>query len=104
SSPLQRELENELALAKRSLPRFVMEASSMVLITSLLERTDMLAIMSGRPAHYFDQLGALRILPVPFQNHTYCGALWRKGTIDGELEAGFLECLRTASRGSAKAG
>ncbi|MGV3654758.1 MAG: LysR family transcriptional regulator [Noviherbaspirillum sp.] len=104
SSPLQRELENELALARQPLPRFVMEASSMVLIASVLERTEMLAVMSGRPAHYFDQLGALRILPVRFQRHNFCGVLWRKGGMPGELEAGLLECLRAAARGSAEAG
>lgn len=99
SSPLQRELENELALARHPLPSIVIEASSMVLIASLLERTEMLAVMSGRPARYFQKLGGLRILPVPIQRHTFCGVLWRKGAALSELESGFLECLRAAATG-----
>lgn len=97
STPLHRELEHELALANQPAPEIAIESTSMVLVTTLLACSDMVSVISRKPAEYFQSIGRVKILPVPIQRVNYVGALWRKNSPLGELEAAFLAALRMAA-------
>ena len=102
STPLHRELEHELAFANQPAPHIAVEATSMVLVASLLERSDMLSLISRKPAEYFQAVGKVKILPVPVRRRNHISALWRKSRPLGELETGFLAALRDAARAIGK--
>jgi len=96
-SLVYRELMNEFALANQPLPQFVGDISSSVITSSLLSRTDYLAMMSRRSALLFEQAGLLRILKLALQRRLFVGVLWRKDSQLGEPGAAFFQCLEDAS-------
>ncbi|MES2415283.1 MAG: LysR substrate-binding domain-containing protein [Pseudomonadota bacterium] len=97
NSPLYRELQHELALANLPLPRIVVEGSSTILLTSILERSEMLSMVSSRTARYFVQSGRLSTLKFLPRRVNYVGVLRRKGRALDPLAEGYLNALRTAN-------
>lgn len=102
NSPLYRELQHELALANLPLPRIVVEASSTILLGSILERTDMLSMVSSRTARYFVQSGRLSTLRFSPKRTNYVGLLWRKGKTMDSLAEGYLLSIREANAALAR--
>jgi len=97
TSPIRRELEQELALAHQPLPRFAAEVSSSMLVATLLERTSMLSLVSRQTAGYLQRSGSIRVLPLVSQRRSHVGVMWRKDQELGELERSLLAALRQAS-------
>lgn len=97
SSPIRRELEQELALAHQPMPRFAAEVSSTQLVATLLEHTSMLSLVSRETAGYLRRSGSIRVLPLTSQRRSHVGVMWRKDQVLGELETSLLQCLREAS-------
>lgn len=97
TSPIRRELEQELALAHQPMPRFAVEVSSTMLVATLLERTQMLSLVSRQTAGYMRRSGSISVLPLSSQRRSYVGVMWRKNQVLGELEDGLLQALRLAS-------
>jgi DNA-binding transcriptional LysR family regulator len=96
SSPVRRELEQELALANQPLPRFATEVSSTMLMATLLENTNMLSLVSSETAASLRRAGRIRVLPLAAQRRGHVGVVWRKDLVFGQLETGFLQALRQA--------
>ncbi len=97
TSPIRRELEQELALAHQPLPRFAAEVSSSMLVATLLERTRMLSLVSRQTAGYLQRSGSICVLPLVSRRRSHVGVMWRKDQELGELERSLLKALRLAS-------
>lgn len=96
-SPLRAELEQALALAQQPFPQVFVETSATVLNASLLQRTTMLGIISGRPARYLQAAGRITILDLPISRNSRVGVMWRRESPHDTLQQALLEALRKAA-------
>ncbi|MBU4611101.1 LysR family transcriptional regulator [Achromobacter sp. GG226] len=93
-SPLRAELDQELALAGQPHPQMRVETASTVLVVSLLQRGQMLAVISRRPALHFAAIGSLSILDLPIQRKSQVGLIWRRERQTEPLLDTMREVLR----------
>ncbi len=96
-TPLRHELDLALAAAGEGRPRACVEASSTMLIVSLLQGNELLALMSGEVQRYFSQLGQLKVLPLHLARQATVGVLWRPGAPRTRAKDDFLACLKAAT-------
>ncbi|MEK7946767.1 LysR family transcriptional regulator [Pigmentiphaga sp. YJ18] len=97
-TPLRREMELALAAVGEPLPRAAIEASSVVLIASLLQDDEMLAVMSDAVVLALSRLERLKVLPLALGRRATVGVLRRAGTMPTPVLEDFLSCLRQAAR------
>lgn len=93
-TPLRRELELAMAALGEPTPRAAIESSSVVLIASLLQDGEMLAVMSDSVARASSRLGGLKILPLRLGGKATVGVLRRAGTMPTPVQEDFLASLR----------
>ena len=98
NSPLRAELEQALALAQQPFPQVFVETSSTVLNASLLQRTTMLGIISGRPARYLQAAGRITVLDLSISRSSRVGVMWRRESPHNRLLQALLEALRQAAQ------
>jgi len=95
-TPLRREFEVAMAALGEPPPRSAIEASSVVLIASLLQEGEMLAVMSDSVVQALSRLGRLKVLPLPLARQATVGVLRRAGAMPTPVQEDFLVCLRKA--------
>jgi DNA-binding transcriptional LysR family regulator len=93
-TPVRNALETALAAAGRALPNHCVESNSSILNLTLLNNTDLVGIASHRAALRFEQLNALRILPVQLEGFGSVSVYWHAENINRAAVAMALECLR----------
>jgi DNA-binding transcriptional LysR family regulator len=103
-SPLRVELEHELALAGLAPPRYEVEASSILVIVSLLQEGTLVAAMSSRMAGYFEAAGQVAILPLVYQRRSAIGVLRLRDAQPTVYKHAFFEKLKAAGAEIAAAG
>ena len=97
NTPLRREFELALAAAGEPMPPVAVEASSVVLIASLLRDAELLAVMSDSVVQALSRLGGLKVLPLPLARQATVGVLRRAGAVPTPVQEDFLACLREAA-------
>ncbi|MDR8104988.1 LysR family transcriptional regulator [Burkholderia cenocepacia] len=93
-TPVHNALETALAAAGRALPNHCVESNSSVLNLTLLNNTDLLGIASHRPAMRFEQMNALRILPMELQGFGSVSIYWHAENENRAAVAMALDALR----------
>lgn len=93
-TPVRNALESALAAAGRSLPNHCVESNSSILNLTLLNNTDLVGVASHRSALRFEQLQALRILPVQLEGFGSVAVYWHAENVNRAAVAMALECLR----------
>lgn len=68
-SPMRKIIELSFIEARLALPLNIMETSSMLLTSSLVRHSDMLAVMPTLVANHYVERGTLAIVPLPIQKH-----------------------------------
>lgn len=101
-TPLRREMELALAAVGEPPPRAAIEASSVMLIASLLQDDEMLAVMSDAVVQALFRLERLKVLPLALGRRATVGVLRRAGTVPTPVLEAFLSCLRLAAQASAR--
>src|SRR5258708_15019950 len=81
-TPVRNALETALAAAGRTLPNHCVESNSSILNLTLLNNTDLVGIASHRAALRFEQLNALRILPVQLEGFCSVSVYWHAENIN----------------------
>lgn len=96
-APLRRELELALAAEGEAPPKAAVETFSTLLITSLLQQGEMLAVMSRSMQRAFARSAGIVALPLPLQRRITIGVLRRRAA--GRIPAydDFLACVRSAT-------
>ncbi len=93
-SPIRRELEHELALAGQPQPRYRVETGSTLVIVTLLQDGNLISPMSSRLMAYFQGLGQVVPLPLPYLREGNVGVIRRRDTEESPMLASFMEGLR----------
>lgn len=93
-SPSREMIEQEAQALHRELPRGLIETTSILIATSLIARSDMLAVIPHSIAEPYERHGLLRIVPYTF-THTLTpwGSLVRRDRPIAPIAGRFLECL-----------
>lgn len=97
TSPIRRELDHELALAGQVSPRYRVESGSALVIVSMLQDGELVAPMSNRLMEYFQGIGQLTPLPLPYLREGAVGVIRRRDAGDALLHKAFLDGLREAA-------
>jgi DNA-binding transcriptional LysR family regulator len=87
-------LDSALADSGRTLPNHCVESNSSILNLTLLNNTDLVGVASHRAALRFEQLNALRILPVQLEGFGSVSVYWRAGNVNRAAVVIALESLR----------
>lgn len=93
-TPVRNALETALAAAGRALPDHCVESNSSILNLTLLNNTDLVGVASHRSALRFEQLKALRILPVQLEGFGSVSVYWHTENVNRAAVAMALESLR----------
>ena len=93
-TPVRNALETALAAVGRALPNHCVESNSSILNLTLLNNTDLVGVASHRAALRFEQLKALRILPVQLEGFGSVSVYWHAENINRAAVAMALESLR----------
>lgn len=93
-TPVRAALETALAAAGRTMPSRCVESNSTILNVTLLNHTDLLGVASHRGALRFEQMDALRILPVELAGSGSVSMYWRPDSLNRATVAVALESLR----------
>ncbi len=100
-SPMRRRVEAALQDASVTRALDIVETTSILATTALLERTDMISVVPLEVARYYARYGLLGILsvelPIAMAN---LGIITRKSKELSPATRGFLECLRDAVQSS----
>lgn len=96
TSPMRQLLEREFRDAGMATPANLVETASILTMTTLLQETEMVAVVPATIAKHYAVAGMLSILPVrlKFQLEPY-GIVTRKERIPPPAVRIFQECLRT---------
>lgn len=98
-SPIRRELEHELALAGQPQPRYRVETGSTLVIVTLLQDGNLISPMSSRLMAYFQGLGQVVPLPLPYLREGNVGVIRRRDTEESPMLTSFMEGLRLGAAG-----
>lgn len=93
-TPTRDALNNALAEARLSLPRFSVESNSSILNITLLQNSHLLGTASHRAASRFQEMNLLRILPMPLGSDATVTMYWRSNNESRNAVTMALECLR----------
>jgi DNA-binding transcriptional LysR family regulator len=93
-TPVRNALETALAAAGRTLPNHCVESNSSILNLTLLNNTDLVGVASHRAALRFEQLNALRILPVQLEGFGSVSLYWHAENVNRAAVAMALDSLR----------
>lgn len=97
-APMRLRIEQAFAQAGLSLPARRIESVSPISSLTLVRETDRLAVMSSDLAHYFEDAGLVRRLPLAVEQGVGpVGMLWIDGPVASTVER-LLECLRRQAR------
>lgn len=93
-TPVRSLLNEELRLAKRALPADALQSNSVFASFSMLTASDMITIASQRSIANFEQMGALKRLPIRFRSAPPVMMYWRSDSSRSAAMALTLDCLR----------
>jgi DNA-binding transcriptional LysR family regulator len=93
-TPVRNALETALAAVGRTLPDHCVESNSSILNLTLLNNTDLVGVASHRAALRFEDLKALRILPVQLEGFGSVSVYWHAENVNRAAVAMALESLR----------
>ena len=99
ATPMRRLLELVFRDAGMPTPQNVVETSSVITTTTLLEVSDMLAVIPTSVANYYAQRNLLCLLPVPLTRRLEpYGIITRQGRFLSPVATEFLSALRAGGR------
>lgn len=99
-SPMRRVIEQAFLEARLALPGNVMETASMLLTSSLVRQSDMLAVMPELVAQHYVERGTLAIVPVYLHQHLPpFGILTRRSRAVRPVTQVFIAELKSAATG-----
>jgi DNA-binding transcriptional LysR family regulator len=93
-TPVRTALEAALATEGRALPGHCVESNSSILNLTLLNNTKLVGVASHRAALRFEQLNALRILPIQLAGFGSVSLYWHAENVNRVAVAMALESLR----------
>ncbi|WP_168788666.1 LysR family transcriptional regulator [Paraburkholderia aromaticivorans] len=93
-TPVRNALEAALAAEGRTLPGHCVESNSSILNLTLLNNTELVGVASHRAALRFEQLNALRILPIQLAGFGSVSLYWHAENVNRNAVAMALESLR----------
>ncbi|WP_334051552.1 LysR family transcriptional regulator [Burkholderia cepacia] len=96
-TPVHNALETALTAAGRVRPPHCVESNSSILNLTLLNNTDLLGVASYRAAQRFEQLNAIRILPMQLEGQGAVSMYWHPDSANRAAVAATIECLRTCA-------
>ncbi|MFM0742116.1 LysR substrate-binding domain-containing protein [Paraburkholderia xenovorans] len=96
-TPVRNALETALAAAGQTMPNRCVESNSTILNMTLLNQTNLIGVASHRGARHFEQLNALRILPMHLAGIGSVSIYWRPDTLNRTAVAVALESLRVCA-------
>ncbi|SEJ82400.1 LysR substrate-binding domain-containing protein [Paraburkholderia diazotrophica] len=93
-TPVRNALETALSAVGRALPNHCVETNSSILNLTLLNNTDLVGVASHRAALRFEQLNAVRILPMQLEGFGSVSMYWHAENENRAAVAMALEALR----------
>lgn len=100
-SPMRAHVETALKLSKISSRPDIVEAVSLLAITTLLEASDMVSVLPRNVAAFYEKYGLLSILPVPLPAQMpNLGVITKKSRSGSPAVTEFLAYLRRAVQDS----
>lgn len=96
-TPVRNAFEQALAAAGRGLPSHSVESNSSILNLTLLNNTDLIGVASHRAALRFEQLNAVRILPMQLEGYGSVSMYWHPDSLSRRAVAIMLESLRLSA-------
>ena len=93
-TPVRTALEAALTAEGRTLPNHCVESNSAILNLTLLNNTELVGVASHRAALRFEQLNALRILPIRLEGFGSVSVYWHAENVNRAAVAIALESLR----------
>jgi DNA-binding transcriptional LysR family regulator len=96
-TPVRNALETALAAAGQTMPNRCVESNSSILNMTLLNHTDLIGVASHRGARRFEQLNALRILPMELTGFGSVSMYWRPDSLNRTAVAVAVESLRACA-------
>lgn len=93
-TPVRNAMEAALTAAGRTLPGHCIESNSPILNLTLLNNTSLVGVASHRAALRFEQLSALRILPIELEGFGSVSIYWHAENVNRAAVAMALESLR----------
>ncbi len=95
-TPTRSALNNALAAARHTMPRYCVESNSAILNITLLQNSELLGTASHRAAIRFQRMNLLRIIPISFTSGAMVTMYWRANNENRQVIARALECLRAS--------
>ncbi|RQZ71016.1 LysR substrate-binding domain-containing protein [Burkholderia sp. Bp9004] len=92
-TPVHNALQVALTAAGRVQPPHCVESNSSILNLTLLNNTDLLGVASHRAARRFEQLNAIRILPMRLEGQGAVSMYWHPDSANRAAVAAAIECL-----------
>jgi DNA-binding transcriptional LysR family regulator len=100
-SPMRKVIELAFVEARLALPLQIMETASMLLTSTLVHKSDMLAVMPELVAQHYVQRGTLAIVPLTLRQHLPpFGILTRKARTQRPATQAFIEELKNINLGT----
>ncbi|CAB5294440.1 LysR family transcriptional regulator [Burkholderia multivorans] len=96
-TPVHNALQAALSAAGRTQPPHCVESNSSLLNLTLLNNTDLLGVASQRAARRFEQLNAIRILPMRLEGQGAVAMYWHPDSANRAAVAAAIECLRACA-------
>ncbi|MGF6754055.1 LysR family transcriptional regulator [Paraburkholderia sp. GAS42] len=96
-TPVRTALEAALAAEGRTQPGHCVESNSSILNLTLLNNTELVGVASHRAALRFEQLNALRILPIQLEGFGSVSVYWHTENVNRVAVAMALESLHTCA-------
>ncbi|MET3551295.1 LysR substrate-binding domain-containing protein [Burkholderia sp. 567] len=96
-TPVHNALQVALTAAGRVQPPHCVESNSSILNLTLLNNTDLLGVASHRAARRFEQLNAIRILPMQLEGQGAVSIYWHPDSASRAAVATTIECLRACT-------
>ncbi|AXK62260.1 LysR substrate-binding domain-containing protein [Burkholderia sp. IDO3] len=96
-TPVHNALQVALTAAGRVQPPHCVESNSSILNLTLLNNTDLLGVASHRAARRFEQLNAIRILPMQLEGQGAVSMYWHPDSANRAAVAAAIECLRACA-------
>lgn len=93
-TPVRHLINEELRLARRSLPADALQSNSVFASFSLLSTSDLLTIASERSIAMYERMGTLKRLPIRFSSAPPVMMYWRRDVSRSAAVAMALHCLR----------
>lgn len=96
-TPVRNAFETALAAAGHALPGHCVESNSSILNLTLLNNTDLIGVASHRAALRFEQLNAVRILPMRLDGFGSVSMYWHPDSASRQAVALAIESLRLSA-------